>query len=700
MMKLQPIQYGFSSGELTPRLFGNTQSDAYRNGVAELTNMTPLAHGPAVSRGGSFYISTTKDADDVRFLPFNIFRGQSYLIELGPFYLRIHNEDGHIDIGGQELIKDQDFFNEFVFWEDTSTGSSSSVTFLHNLRAASLNNGTGTSDGSIQQQVKNVVVANIGQPHTLSGTLSGDGGLLIEVGTAVGLSDILNTTITALGDFSIALTPTTAVNWIKFTNSGASNSSAILIHPHFRADGITTELVTPFSATDLKDIQYEMITSLDTLVIVHGSHPPKQLILFPVVDFQFSDILFVSPPASWAGSNYPAVVAIFQSRLWLARTPSSLQAIWASQSGDYYNFDLGTAQASDAIQFELATSGEIEWLKGQKDLMMGTDLGEFKISAQGGVITPSDVDIRQQSAYGSAGLLQGQNIGDQILYVSPDRKKLRALTFDTFQQGWYSPDVTWIAEHITSAGVKEVHFARDPDNLILCLLLDGTVAICTYDRSQKSLGWALYKFKDAEIITMAVINGELGSAVVGALKQSNGITTIIAGVETFGTRAEVDNAVVRAVEIGNIVTGLTHLEGLTVSIRVDGAVHPDKVVVGGQVTLDYMGNTAVVGINYTKRFKTLPLDVGSSQGSGSGNLKHWAKIYVRLVDSAIPLINGTRPATRRPATPMNQAEPNTTEDVQVTDLGRTRSAQITIEQDLPVKLEILNLFGIVGQDLL
>jgi hypothetical protein len=699
MMKLQPIQYGFSSGEITPRLFGNTQSDVYRNGVAELLNMTPLAHGPAVSRGGSYYISTLKDKDNIRLIPFNIFRGQSYLIELGPFYIRIHNENEHIDIGGQELLIDPIFRNEFIFWTDTSSGSGN-VTFSHEFRAANLINATGSNVGSMQQQTKDVVAANIGLPHTIAGDFSGDGELQIEVGTAVGLNDILNTTITTLGSFSVALTPTTAINWIKFTNAGAGNTTATIIFPHFRADGVTTELVTPYEAADLPDIQYELITSQDTLILVHGKHPPIQLVLFPVVDFQLSNILFVFPPVSWAGSNYPAVIAIFQSRLWLARTPSDLQSIWASQTGDYYNFDLGTALASEAIQFETATSGEIEWLKGQKNLMMGTDLGEFKISAQGGVITPSDIDIRQQSAYGSAGLLQGQNIGDQILYVSPDRKKVRALTFDTFQQGWFSPDITWIGEHITSVGIKEIHFARDPDNLIFCLLKNGTVATCTYDRSQKSLGWTLYNFGDAPIISMAVINGELGSAVVGALKQTNGITTLIAGVETFGTRTELDSSLVRPVEVGNIVTGLDHLEGLSVSVHVDDALHPDKVVTAGKITLDYAGTTAAVGINFPKRLKTLPLDVGSTQGSGSGNLKHWAKIYIRLVDSSIPLINGIRPATRRPSTPMNQAEPDTTEDVQVTDLGRTRNAQITIEQDLPLKLEVLNLFGIVGQDLL
>ncbi len=699
MMKLQPIQYSFSSGEITPRLYGNTQTEVYRTGVAELYNMVARAHGPAVSRSGSFYVDEAKDSNNVRIIPFNVARGEDFFLEFGPLYLRIYNRDGRIDLAGQQLIIDPSYIDEFLFWTDKSTGSGT-VTFLHDIKAVSLDNGSGSNVARIGQKTRTIEAANVGQPHTFSGSFSGDGILQILIGTTDGASDVLNASVNVIGDFSFNFTPATNTNWITLVNSGGNGTSAVAYTSHFHATGSFVEITTTYLAADLPDIQFEMISSQNTLILAHSSHPPKQLVLTLPLDFQLSDIVFTAQPANWVAGNYPAVVTIFQSRLWLSRTPNSLQTIWASQSGDYYNFDKGTALANESIQIDLAASGEIEWMRGQKELMMGTDLGESKITSQNGILTPSDIDIRQQSAYGSASLLQGQNIGDQILYVSPDHKKVRALTFDEFQQGWYSPDLTWIAEHITKSGIKEIHYARDPDTLVLCLLNNGKVAACTYDRSQKSLGWSLFEFTNMPIISMAVINGDLGSTIVGAGKQSNGKLVLLIDAGTFDVRAELDSTITRPVEAGNIITGLGHLEGLTVGIHVDHALHPDKVVTGGQITLDYAGTNAAVGLRYTSRLKTLPLDVGSTQGSGSGNMKHWAKIYVRVVDSSIPKINGTRPATRQPATPMNQVEPNTTEDIQVTDIGRTRKAQITIEQDLPLKLEVLNLFGIVGQDLL
>ena len=697
MMKLQPIQYGFSSGEISPFLLGNTQAEGYKNGVAELYNMVALAQGPASSRDGSLFIGEAGNPDDIRMIPFNVSRGDDYVIELGPLYMRIYNKDGRVDLNNHNHIDDPTFAREFFLWNDVSTGGS--VTFSHSLLAVHLNNLTGSLIASINQNMDDVPVAHLGNVHDLTGTFAGDGALHIEIGTSEGLADVLDVTVSVAGDFSFPTTPTEENNWIQFTNTGAPNSTATLLYPKYEEIGMAIELVTPYLAEELAGIQYEMISSTGVLILAHSNHPPAQITLLVGIDFQYDPIIFDTPPTDWVFNNYPNVVTIFQGRLWLARTPDKLQTFWASQSGDYYNFDKGTGLDNEGLEFDLAAQGEIEWMVGQKDLMLGTDLGEHRITAQSGVIKPSDIDIRQQSAYGSAAI-QALNIGDQVLYVSPDNLKVRALTFDAFQQGWYSPDITWISEHITRAGIKEIHFARDPSTLILCLLNDGTVAVCTYDNSQKALGWALFDLGSLDIVSMAVVNSSNGSIIIGAGKQGNGVMSLLLSPSSLAVAANMDSAIIRPVEAGNIVTGLEHLEGMEVAVKVNNAVHPSKTVVGGQITLDYTDTLAIVGLAFTSRLKTLPLDVGSSNGSGSGNLKHWAKIYIRLIDSANPKINGVRPPTREAITPMNEVQPNATVDIQATDLGRTRTAQITIEQDLPLQLTILNLFGIAGQDVL
>ncbi len=294
-MQLQPLQAGFKAGQITPRLFGDPGAPVYRNGVSELLNMIALAQGPAVSRGGSVYVGEAGNDVAIRLIPFNVARGQDYLIEFGPGYLRIYNDDGLVPIGGQELIKDPFFINEFNFWTDTSTGSAA-VTFDHNLRQAILTNGNGAADAGIEQRMRDIDAGDLSEPHTLSGTFSGNGTLRIEIGTTQGASDVLDQLVVAVGDFSIALNPASTVNWIRFTNEGANGSVANLSAPRFSNDVSTDFLVTPYQANDLPRLQHEMISSVGTLIVAHSLYPTKTMTLVGATDFQFLDAAFVNPP--------------------------------------------------------------------------------------------------------------------------------------------------------------------------------------------------------------------------------------------------------------------------------------------------------------------------------------------------------------------------------------------------------------------
>ena len=56
------------------------------------------------------------------------------------------------------------------------------------------------------------------------------------------------------------------------------------------------------------------------------------------------------------------------------------------------------------------------------------------------------------------------------------------------------------------------------------------------------------------------------------------------------------------------IDGLGHLEGEQVQVFVDGDVQTPKTVVGGKITLDLPGWEVVVGLGYTCRIETLPID--------------------------------------------------------------------------------------------
>ena len=48
--------------------------------------------------------------------------------------------------------------------------------------------------------------------------------------------------------------------------------------------------------------------------------------------------------------GYPAAVGFHENRLWFGGTISQPDTIWASKSGLYYYFDIGTAQDNDSIE--------------------------------------------------------------------------------------------------------------------------------------------------------------------------------------------------------------------------------------------------------------------------------------------------------------------------------------------------------------
>jgi hypothetical protein len=78
------------------------------------------------------------------------------------------------------------------------------------------------------------------------------------------------------------------------------------------------------------------------------------------------------------------------------------------------------------------------------------------------------------------------------------------------------------------------------------------------------------------------------------------------------------------------ITGAGHLEGETVKLWVDGASHPDKVVAGGQVTLDRAGSTVQLGLGYNVDGQTLGFEVGAQDGTAQGKLQRIHNCTFRL----------------------------------------------------------------------
>jgi hypothetical protein len=144
-------------------------------------------------------------------------------------------------------------------------------------------------------------------------------------------------------------------------------------------------------------------------------------------------------------------------------------------------------------------------------------------------------------------------------------------------------------------------------------------------------------------IFQSPISTDVGDAIV--LTDANGNTyrlTILSGTSTTVIKAQTDillPVALRGVATAvwsfarDTVTGLTHLEGKTVSILADGAVMPQVTVTGGVAVLQRASTIVHVGLPYVSDLETLPMAL-QMEAFGQGRAKNVNEAFLRVYRSS------------------------------------------------------------------
>jgi hypothetical protein len=83
----------------------------------------------------------------------------------------------------------------------------------------------------------------------------------------------------------------------------------------------------------------------------------------------------------------------------------------------------------------------------------------------------------------------------------------------------------------------------------------------------------------------------------------------------------------------NAINAINHLEGKTVNILADGAVHPQRVVTSGTITLDVPAIKVKVGLPIEADLQTLPLAF-QVEAFGQGRTKNVNTVFLRVYESS------------------------------------------------------------------
>lgn len=140
------------------------------------------------------------------------------------------------------------------------------------------------------------------------------------------------------------------------------------------------------------------------------------------------------------------------------------------------------------------------------------------------------------------------------------------------------------------------------------------------------------------------------------------------------------------------ISGLSHLEGQTVSVLAEGAAHPDITVSSGSITLNREASRAQVGLGYVSDIQTLRQYSGAQDGTTQGKLVRIHRINLRFLYTlggkvGINADNLDQLVLREGGDQMDTAVPLFTGDIEIEWDGEySKESLILIRQDQPLPM--------------
>jgi hypothetical protein len=352
--------------------------------------------------------------------------------------------------------------------------------------------------------------------------------------------------------------------------------------------------------------------------------------------------------------GYPDHVTFFRERLCMARSKD--QKIWFSVSGDYQSFrsknESGEVVTDMAISTQIQSdrSNPIQWVSPTQALLIGTLGSEFYIQENNGnnPFGPDNFTTKKITDNGGR-FVNPVRVNNETMYAQVAGRQLIGAKYSLDDASYVSRDASIFANHLVPKGdaIVQMDNVRYPQPIIFVTTLNGQVLTMTVSREQEVAGWSHVILGGTtpvvKSLTTIPADGQDRDEVWFLVERTlNGkrIKTVErmeadydAGDDPGEAWYSDCGASISSATPFTSVLGLWHLEGETVSILADGAIHSPQVVADGAVTLVREANKVVIGLPYTARLTTLPLDKGQDEGTAQGKSKRIHHVTLRLVNS-------------------------------------------------------------------
>ena len=595
MARSSPPIYSFNAGEFNPKLYGRTDIAKYANGARTVQNFISLVEGGAERRPGSYFIEEVKDSDaKTRLIPFEFSTEQAYIIEVGNEYFRFYKDYGQIQVSGAAYEIVTPYLTAEIF--DIKFIQDSDVMYL---------------------------VHPSYQPRKLSRT--GDTSWTLET------VEFIDGPYLDENEGTTTLTPSGTTGDITITASAALfdplHNGSIWRILHSTTWGY-------FQITYVTDSTHVNATVISTLGGTGAVTEWRE--------------------GAFSGyQGYPSCLAFHEQRLLLAGVPLSPQTIYASWVGAYEDFTPPDTEDDGAYTHTLVAEkvNSIRWMSPSTNLIIGTSGGVWRVGSQdtSSPITQSNVKAVPVPRVGASSL-SPINLGNIIVFAQRRGNpanygdQIQELSYKFEIDSYVKSNLTVLSKHITKGGIVDWDLQTDPVPIIWSVRSDGMLLGMTYEREQEVIGWHSHPM-DGEVESVCILPGDNQDDVYLIVKRALVEGDVLVDkryIEVledmdWGDDQEdcffVDCGLTYDSTPATTISGLDHLEGKTVAILADGAVHPTKVVTSGEITLDYAASVVQVGLPYTYILETLDLEGGSQEGTAQGKKRRVSKVLIRFFKS-------------------------------------------------------------------
>jgi hypothetical protein len=701
----------FLSGELSPKVFGRSETDQFKQACEELTNMAVYPQGGAFRRPGTKHINTIDQSlfytqSTVRLFPFVAANGKKFVFIAYP--------------------------GVFNAWKILNVQTGLYETNFPAIGMPTL----------IASQLKEVQFAQIGDltffahPDFRPFALRYDGvnfTFSYYDEAFPGIVDLWNRRpflIPELNDVNGRGTITASAKTGTITlTSSAGIFQVGHVGAYFKlTEGGTTGVVQISVFTNSTTVTATVVSTLSWGG--GGSHA-------------FGGTLTSSwEEQAWSDARgWPRSLLSYEQRLYFGGTRSQPSTVWGSEQGDIKEFmsrpfeqdtTFSTYLKDNTRPFDFTIANEsslIQWMSAGESLTIGTELREHVCVSNESIGLVNVPQIRSSTTYGSS-YVQAIRKDNQAFFIPRNGQQVRDMSFNNDEQAYKSDDITLLCEHLpfkslaqrstvtTPVKITAMTCQQNPYEILWNLTNNGDLIGITVNKDAKIqaghfhiLGGVSNVSNDApRVHSVCNLPSSVGAGsdelFLAVERRINGNTRIylekltdeFRGTDPHDTSnpmVYLDSSISISGALANTFTGLGHLEGQTVSVLGDGKDAGDAVVTGGQITLSNQYAKVTIGLKYKSRLVTSNIETGSPVGSSQGLMKKVHQGIIRFYKTAAAKY-GRKTQSQldslvfKPASlPSNAAIPLFTDDKFVMfPAAYDRKAQIAIETDRPLPMSV------------